>query len=214
MNGMPSQAPLRSDARRNRDQIIRAAKEIFAARGLTVPMDEIAREAEVGVGTLYRRFPDREALIRAVFRDGVRVIAAEARAALEQEPTAWDALVRIIGQSVQLRLLMRLRAHGAALAAIVREDEEIERYRGEAFDVLDEVVRRAQDEGSLRADVGVGDLAVLFVSVAHQTHSLAPEATALAPGRVLGIVLDGLRARDAGALPGRPLTRADLDVRR
>jgi len=213
MNGMPSQAPLRSDARRNRDQILRAAKEIFAARGLTVPMDEIAREAEVGVGTLYRRFPDREALIRAVFRDSVRAIAAEARAALEQEPTAWDALVRIIRQTAQLRLSMRLHAHRAAVAAIVREDEEIERYRREAFDVLDEVMRRAQDEGSLRADVGLGDLAVLFVSVVHQPHNLAPEAAELAPGRVLGIMLDGLRARDAGALPGRPLTAADLDAR-
>jgi AcrR family transcriptional regulator len=214
MNGMPSQAPLRSDARRNRDQILRVAKEIFAARGLTVPMDEIAREAEVGVGTLYRRFPDREALIRAVFRDSVRAIAAETRAALEQEPTAWDALVRIIRQSAQLRLSMRLHAHRATVAAIVREDEEIERYRREVFDVLDEVVRRAQGEGSLRADVGLGDLAVLFVSVVHQPHNLAPEAAELAPGRVLGIMLDGLRARDAGALPGRPLTAADLDVRR
>jgi AcrR family transcriptional regulator len=213
MNGMPSQAPLRSDARRNRDQILRAAKEIFAARGLTVPMDEIAREAEVGVGTLYRRFPDREALIRAVFRDCVHAIAAETRAALEEEPTAWDALVRILHQSAQLRLSMRLQAHRAVVAALVREDEETERYRREAFDVMDEVVRRAQAEGSLRADVGLGDLAVLFVSVVLQPHDLAPEAAGLAPGRVLGIMLDGLRARDAGVLPGRPLTRADLGMR-
>ncbi|WP_414638615.1 TetR/AcrR family transcriptional regulator [Actinophytocola sp.] len=210
MNGMTSEAPLRSDARRNRDQILRAAKEIFAARGLTVPMDEIAREAEVGVGTLYRRFPDREALIRAVFRDNVRTIAEDIRAALDEEPTAWDALVRIIRQSAQLRLSMRLHAHRAAVAAMVRDDEETERYRREAFDVLDEVVRRAQEEGSLRTDVGLGDLAVLFVSVVHQTHDLAAEAAELAPGRVLGIMLDGLRARDAVPLPGRPLTRSDL----
>jgi AcrR family transcriptional regulator len=213
MTGPTAEATLRSDARRNRDQIIRAAKEIFAARGLTVPMEEIAREAEVGVGTLYRRFPDREALIRAVFRDNVRVIAADTRAALDEEPTAWDALVRIIRQSAQLRLSMRLHAHRKAARAIVR-DEETDRYRREAFDVLEEVVRRAQDEGSLRADVGLGDLAVLFVSVVHHTHDLAPEAAAVAPGRVLGIMLDGLRARDAGELPGRPLTRADLDARR
>jgi AcrR family transcriptional regulator len=204
-----SEASLRSDARRNRDQILRAAREIFAARGTSVPMEEIAREAEVGVGTLYRRFPDREALIRAVFRDNVRAIAEDIRAALDEEPTAWDALVRIIRQSAQLRLSMRLHAHRKAVAAMVR-DEETERYRREAFDVLDDVVRRAQEEGSLRADVGLGDLAVLFVSVVHQTHDLAPDAAELAPGRVLGIMLDGLRARDAAALPGRPLTRADL----
>jgi hypothetical protein len=109
---------------------------------------------------------------------------------------------------------MRLQAHRAVVAALVREDEETERYRREAFDVMDEVVRRAQAEGSLRADVGLGDLAVLFVSVVLQPHDLAPEAAGLAPGRVLGIMLDGLRARDAGVLPGRPLTRADLGMRR
>lgn len=207
---MTSETSLRSDARRNRDQILRAAKDIFAARGLTVPMEEIAREAEVGVGTLYRRFPDREALIRAVFRDNVRTIAEDVRAALDEEPTAWDALVRIVHQSAQLRLSMRLHAHRTEVAALVRDDEETERYRRAAFDMLDEVVRRAQDEGSLRADVGLGDLAVLFVSVVHETHDLAPDAARLAPGRVLGIMLDGLRARGAAPLPGRPLTRADL----
>ncbi len=211
MNGTTSQAPLRSDARRNRDQILRAAKEIFAARGLAVPMEEIAREAEVGVGTLYRRFPDREALILAVVRDSIRAVAEETRAALAEEPTAWDALVRIIQQSAQLRLSMRVNTHSAAIAALVRGDEEIERYRDAAFDVLGEVVRRAQAEGSLRADVGVGDLAMLFVSVLHQPHNLTGDAARTAPGRVLAIMLDGLRARDTTTLPGRALTRADLD---
>src|ERR1044072_6201015 len=204
MTGPTAEATLRSDARRNRDQIIRAAKEIFAARGLTVPMEEIAREAEVGVGTLYRRFPDREALILAVFRDSVRAVAAEARAALAEEPTAWSALVRIIGLSAQLRLSMRLQTYSAAVAELLKADEEIGRHRRAAFDVLEEGVHRAQAEGSLRTDVGVGDLAMLFVSVMHQTHGLTGEAGALAPGRVLAIMLDGLRARDANALPGRP----------
>jgi AcrR family transcriptional regulator len=209
-----SDASLRSDARRNRDQILRAAKEIFAARGTSVPMEEIAREAEVGVGTLYRRFPDREALIRAVFQDSVRAVAAEARAALADEPTAWDALVRIIAQSAQLRLSMRLHTYSQAVAELLKSDVEIDRHRRAAFDVLEEVVHRAQEERSLRTDVGVGDLAMLFVSVLHQTHGLTGEAAELAPRRVLAIMLDGLRARDADPLPGRPLTRADVDARR
>jgi len=209
-----AEATLRSDARRNRDQILRAAKEIFAARGTAVPMEEIAREAEVGVGTLYRRFPDREALILAVFRDSVRAVAAEARAALAEEPTAWAALVRIIGLSAQLRLSMRLQTYSEAVADMLKADEEIGRHRRAAFDVLEEVVHRAQAEGSLRTDVGVGDLAMLFVSVMHQTHGLNGEAGGLAPGRVLAIMLDGLRARDANPLPGRPLTRADVDAGR
>src|ERR1044072_791004 len=101
MTGPTAGARRRSDARRNRDQIVRAAKEIFAARGLTVPMEEIAREAEVGVGTLCRRVPDRKPLIRAVTGDNVLVIAADTRAALDEEPTAWDPLVRITRQSAQ-----------------------------------------------------------------------------------------------------------------
>jgi AcrR family transcriptional regulator len=210
MNGTTSEAPLRSDARRNRDQILRAAREIFAARGLAVPMEEIARAAEVGVGTLYRRFPDREALIRAVFRDAVHAVATETKAALAEEPTAWDALVRIIRQSAQLRLSMRMHTYSAAAAAIVGGDEEIGRHRRTAFDVLEEVVHRAQEEGSLRPDVGVGDLAMLFVAVLHQKHDLGGEAAELVPGRLLAIMLDGLRARDTTTLPGRPLTRADL----
>ena len=213
MNGT-SQPLLRSDARRNRDQILRVAKEIFAARGIAVPMEEIAREAEVGVGTLYRRFPDREALIRAVFRDSVRAVAVEARAALADAPTAWDALVRIIGQSAQLRLSMRLHTDSRAIAALLEADDEINQHRRAAFDALEEVMHRAQAEGSLRPDVGVGDLAMLFVSVMHQAHGLTGEAAGLAPGRVLAIMLDGLRAREAEPLPGRPLTRADVDARR
>ena len=75
---------LRADARRNRDQIVAAAKQWFAVQGPDVPMEEIARAAGVGVGTLYRRFPDREALIRAVVRESLTISVAEARAALEE----------------------------------------------------------------------------------------------------------------------------------
>ncbi|MPZ79223.1 MAG: TetR family transcriptional regulator [Actinophytocola sp.] len=204
--------PLRSDARRNRDQILRVAKEIFAEQGVSVPMEEIARRADVGVGTLYRRFPDREALIRAVFRDSFRTVATETRAALEEEPTAWDALVRIMGQSAHLRLSMRLHAYSAAVAAIVEADEESERFRRAAVDVLEQVMARAQAEGTLRRDVDVGDLTMLFVSVVHQPHNLPAEAARMAPGRVLAIMLEGLRAPAADPLPGRPLTRADVDA--
>lgn len=217
MNATPPDAPLRSDARRNRDQILRVAKEIFAARGLAVPMEEIAREAEVGVGTLYRRFPDREALIRAVFRDSVRAVAVEATDALAEEPTAWDALVRVFRLSAQLRLSLPVshsHQHSPAAEEMLRADEEISSLRRGTFEVLEKLVRRAQREGSLRRDVGVGDLVMLFVSVVHQTHGLTGEPARLAPGRVLAIMLDGLRARGgrdtADPLPGRPLTRADL----
>lgn len=204
-----SEVPLRADARRNRDQILVAAREIFAERGAEVPMEEIARRASVGVGTLYRRFVDREALIRAVFRDTFQTVADETRAALAQERTAWDALMRIMRQSAWLHVSVQ--AKSPRVTAVVRADEETSRVRDELLDVLDEVVRRAQEEGSLRRDVGVGDLAMLFVSVVHQVQSVTEDAAGLVPGRVLAIMMDGLRAPAPGPLPGRPLTRGDLE---
>ena len=77
--------PLRADARRNRDQIIAAARSMFASGGLDVPMDEIARTARVGVGTLYRRFTDRDALVKAVLEDNLARILTETRTAAAEE---------------------------------------------------------------------------------------------------------------------------------
>jgi AcrR family transcriptional regulator len=200
--------PLRADARRNRDQILVAAREIFAERGADVPMEEIARRASVGVGTLYRRFADREALIRAVFFEGFQTVAEEVHAAVTEEPTAWAALMRIMRQSAWLHVSVT--AKSARITAVVKADPETSRLRDQLLDMLDEVVRRAQAEGTLRGDVGVGDLAMLFMSVVNQVHAVTPEAAGLAPGRVLAIMMDGLRAPAPGGLPGRPLTRADL----
>jgi AcrR family transcriptional regulator len=200
--------PLRADARRNRDQILAAAREIFAERGADVAMEEIARRASVGVGTLYRRFADREALIRAVFRETYQLVADETRAALAEEPTGWAALMRIMRLSAWLHVSVQ--AKSPLVTAVVKADPDSSRLRDYLLDMLDEVVRRAQAEGTLRRDVGTGDLAVLFMSVVKQSHVLTPEASVLAPGRLLAIMMDGLRAPAPDELPGRPLTRADL----
>jgi AcrR family transcriptional regulator len=201
--------PLRADARRNRDQILVAAREIFAERGADVAMEEIARRASVGVGTLYRRFADREALIRAVFHETFQVVEAETRAALTEEPTAWAALMRIMRQSAWLHVSVQVSS--PRVRAVVKTDSESSGLRERMLEMLDAVVRRAQEEGSLRRDVGVGDLAMLFLAVVKQGNTLTPEAAGWAPGRALAIMMDGLRAPGPGELPGRPLTRADLD---
>jgi AcrR family transcriptional regulator len=205
------EAPLRADARRNRDQILAAAREIFTERGVDVAMEEIARRASVGVGTLYRRFADREALIRAVFHETYQVVEAEMRAALAESPTGWDALMRIMRQSAWLHVSVQ--AKSPLVTAVVKADPSTSELRERVLDMLDEVVRRAQGEGSLRRDVGAGDLAVLFMSVVKQPHALTPEAGGLAPLRALAIMMDGLRAPGSDELPGRRLTRADLDFR-
>jgi AcrR family transcriptional regulator len=204
------ETPLRADARRNRDQILVAAREIFAERGADVAMEEIARRASVGVGTLYRRFADREALIRAVFHDTFQAVSEETQAALDEEPTGWAALLRIMRQSAWLHVSVQVKS--PRVTAVVKADPETRRLRDHLLDMIDEAVRRAQAEGTLRRDVGVGDIATLFMSVVHHPgHAITAEASGLAPGRVLAIMMEGLRAPASGELPGRPLTRTDLD---
>ncbi|WP_433288899.1 TetR/AcrR family transcriptional regulator [Pseudonocardia sp. CA-142604] len=203
---------LRADARRNRDQIVAAAKQWFAVQGPDVPMEEIARAAGVGVGTLYRRFPDREALIRAVVRESLTISVAEARAALAEEPTAWQALVRVLRQSRELRLIVRLTTAAQPAKTIVKDDEESSELRRAMIEVLDNVVHAAQAEGTLRTDVDTGDVSMLFTLLVRPVPLLDEETAELAQERCTALVLDGLRAHTGTPLPGRPLTAADVGL--
>jgi AcrR family transcriptional regulator len=203
------ETPLRADARRNRDQIIAAARRIFSAEGSDVPMEEIARAAGVGVGTLYRRFPDRDALIGAVARDNFGRVLTEARAASAEEPTAWDALVRFLRQSQELKLSVQLAMVSRAASAIAEEALTNE-FRRALLAELDLVVHAAQAEGSLRKDIDTGDVAVLFALLLRQITNRSGEAARLTQERSMVLMLDGLRAQSSSPLPGRPLTSADL----
>jgi AcrR family transcriptional regulator len=205
------EARLRADARRNRDQIVAAAKAMFARQGPDAPMEEIAREAGVGVGTLYRRFPDRQALIRAVAQDNFAVVLAETHAAVASEPTAWDALVRIVRESRELHLSVRLALLSPLAASIIRDDPMTGRFRRELLETVDGVVRAAQAEGTLRPDVATGDVAALL-SLLFARLPVLPAGTAwLVSERALALMLDGLRAQPGAELPGRPLTIDDFD---
>ena len=201
---------LRADARRNRDRIVAAAKTCFTAHGADVPMEEIARAAGVGSGTLYRRFPDRAALIHAVALDNLRHTLAEVRAAVAEEPSAWGALVRFLRQSYELRLAVQLAMASPVARAIVENDPETDELRRAMLEVLDGVVRGAQAEGSLRADIGTGDVAAMFVLLVRPLPFPHEDSSRLATERCMALMLDGLRARPDGRLPGQPLTRADL----
>jgi len=206
---------LRADARRNRDQILAAAKEIFAEQGVSVPMEEIARRASVGVGTLYRRFRDRDALLRAVLEDVIERVVVEAREAHRTEPTAWRALVRIMRQSAQFRVIMRVFRRSSEVQSLRLNTQEIACLRNEAYDIVDEVVAAAHREGSLRTDVGTADIIMMFSAAMHQGLALRDETAVLVADRALAIMLDGLRADPTREpLPGRPLARADVEIDR
>lgn len=203
---------LRADARRNRDQIVAAARKIFADHGPDVPMEEIARAAAVGVGTLYRRFPDRESLIREIARENFDRMLSQARAAFEEEPTAWEALVRILRDSRELQLSVQLAMLSPMAHAVLRDDPKTEEFRAGLLQTMGDVVKAGQAEGSLRTDIDTGDVAILAAMLLRRVPKGRFTAIAdLATDRCTAIMLDGLRAGAGTELPGRPLTAEDIE---
>src|SRR5215216_3947062 len=97
-------ARLRADARRNLDRVLAAARDVFIEQGPGAPLEEIAARAGVGIATLYRRFPDRRALQRAVALDVLGRIAVEARAAIDEEPDGFSALIRYMRRALSLQV--------------------------------------------------------------------------------------------------------------
>jgi AcrR family transcriptional regulator len=205
-----AQTPLRADARRNRDQIIAAARAIFAEHGPEIAMEEIARTAGVGVGTLYRRFPDRDSLIRAVAVDSFQRVLDDAKAAARDEPTAWQALVRLLYQSAELQLSVQLAMQSQRALATLKQHPVVLALRDELLAEVDRMVRGAQEEGNLRPDVDTGDIAQLLSVRLRAPRMKTPEIARMAADRSIAIMIDGLRATPGTPLPWRPLTTEDL----
>jgi AcrR family transcriptional regulator len=208
------EAPLRADARRNREQIINAARRLFVERGADVPMDEIAREAGVGVGTLYRRFPDREELIRAVSVENFRQLRADAKRIVDEETDPGRALERLLRLSMDLRLGMTLSLLSPREFAALHASGEITDVRAELLASLATIVERAQEAGSLRADVGAGDVVFALTTLARPIAKQGHELAEMVSSRLVAIMLDGLRATPGSPLPGRAVTAGDLETLR
>lgn len=207
----PTTTPLRADARRNRDQILDAAARAFVEVGPDVPMDEIARRAGVGVGTLYRRFADRESLVVAVVRNSLDALRERVRTATENEPRAWDALVQSMSFSRELRLSLPSTSElPPGLAGAVRNDPGTRQVREELTGMIVRLVTAAQQEGSLRTDVGPGDVTQLFALVYRAAPTRPDDPADLATNRALAVILDGLTTRGHTPLPGQPLGAGDL----
>jgi AcrR family transcriptional regulator len=202
---------LRADARRNRDQILGAARDVFVEQGTGAPLEEVARRAGVGIGTLYRRFPDRQALQRAVALDTLIRVTQEAHLALAEEPDAFRALARYMHRAIDLRvgaIMPRL------MAQLSLEDGLLLQARDEAAVPVRALIDAAQANGTLRPDVDFGDIGLLIARLCQPLLGPIPHNTAddLAH-RHLALLLDGLRSglvRPAGTLPGPALSLADL----
>jgi AcrR family transcriptional regulator len=200
---------LRADARANRERILVAACAAFVERGADVPLEEIAARAEVGIATLYRRFPDRAALQRAVALDVLSQIAEEARAAIEQEPDAFTALTRYMRRALAMQVSAVV---PALLGSVDVEDEEFRSIRSESASLLEEMIARAQAEGALRPGIAFGDIALLLVRLSRPLPGTLDRARDLDMAqRHLTVLIDGMRTeRATSALPGAGLTLDDL----
>jgi AcrR family transcriptional regulator len=189
--------PLRRDAERNRKRILDAARALVAEHGLDVSHDDIAKAADVGVGTVYRRFPDKQDLFDELLAEQVADLVAMAERARE-EADPWTGVTAFVTGNLErqagdpgLRELMTS-GRGSDLALRAR--------RRMAVAIVD-LVDRAHATGQLRADVGVGDIAVAEMMVAEiveRAQGIEPELWR----RALAVVLDGLRDRGQAPLPG------------
>ena len=188
---MEGDRPLRRDAALNREKILRAAREVFGQHGLGVTLDDVARHAGVGVGTVYRRFPDKETLVRALFEQDLGIRQASAERALAH-PDAWEGFVDFLmemsadlAENRGLQEVIMLGSHSS---------EPIETVRGGMLPFLEALISRAQESGDLRAEITPSDIPVVvqMLSAASQfTQGKRPEIWR----RYFEIVLNGIRQR-------------------
>jgi AcrR family transcriptional regulator len=187
---MPVDRPLRADARRNRERLLQVAKEAFAEEGVAVPLDDIARRAGLGPGTLYRHFPTKEALFEAVVHDRLRRMVDDARA-LHEAADAGAALFgfieRLVAEAAPKQDLV-----DALAGAGVDVRSTMATTGGDLRAEIAELLRRAQVAGDVRADITIADLMALFsgllMALRARSHADAD------PGRALAVLCAGLRA--------------------
>ncbi|MGY5011419.1 TetR/AcrR family transcriptional regulator [Streptomyces sp. 900105755] len=195
--------PLRRDAARNRERIVHAAREVFGRRGLGVTLDDVAKHAGVGVGTMYRRFPTKEALVRAVFEQDLAMRQESAEQALTH-PDPWQGLVDFLmtmtadlAENRGLHEVIMLGSHSS---------EPFETARGGMLPYLEALIRRAQESGQLRTEVTASDIPVMqqmLIAAAQFTQGRRPDIWR----RYIEILLNGLRQRPDDL----PLTTPSLD---
>jgi len=200
---------LRADARLNRERILAAARVSFVERGADVPLEEIAARAGVGIATLYRRFPDRAALQRAVALDVLTQAGQEARAAIDEEPDAFSALVRYMRRALAMQVSAVV---PALLGSVDLEDEEFRAVRMESATLMEAMIERAQAEGALRPGIAFGDIGLLLVRLSRPLPGTLDRAVDLEMAqRHLTLLIDGMRSeRATEALSGVELTLDDL----
>ena len=198
---MTAARPLRADAERNRQRIVDAAKTVFAERGVDVSVEDIAAAAGVGIGTFYRRFPDRESLVEAVFATKLERVTQLAREALESED-AWQAFRTFL--MTVARMHARDRGLKDVLLSSDRGREQAAALRETIQPLVRQLIDRAKATGALREDVSLFDIVMIYQAVgaiADITRDVSPDYFE----RTLTLLVDGLaQKRTTTPMPAPP----------
>jgi AcrR family transcriptional regulator len=182
---------MRADARRNRAQILQAAETAFAEEGVGVPIDEIAQRACVGVGTVYRHFPTKEALFEAVIVTRMQALAEEAKALSDAEDPAdalFGFLTRLATQACSKRDLV-----DALSGAGIEIKEASKAFKDDLESAMSVLLQRAQAAGDVRTDIQLEDIFGLVMG----TCTLQHHEPACNQERMLSVVCDGLRTHNS-----------------
>jgi AcrR family transcriptional regulator len=201
--------PLRRDAERNRQRILKAAAEVFTERGLDVSLDEVARHAGVGVGTVYRRFGTKEELIEALFVERVESIAALAEQAFAM-PDPWTGLVcfmeqmaEVLADDLGLRQMLMFASYGQNLVSYARQRNA---------PLVTRLIERAQAAGQVRGDLRQTDLLLIIFMLSDAARLARPVSPDLWR-RYLTLITDGMRPQRDGVtpLPVPPLLPEEME---
>jgi AcrR family transcriptional regulator len=195
--------PLRRDAARNRERILEAARDLFQQRGLSASLNDIAHHAGVGVGTVYRHFPNKDELVEGLFEQRVAEIVARMEAALE-DPDPWRGLTEFVRYSTAMQAADR------GLKDVLGGHHQLERIskiRARLMPLGEALVGRAHAAGQLREDIGASDLPVLQAMIAGLIDATVDTSPTLYR-RFLDIMIRGMAVRPQDE---PPLTAAALE---
>jgi AcrR family transcriptional regulator len=189
--GPPFEKPLRADARRNRERILESAREVFSEVGAEAQIDDVARRAGVGVGTVYRHFPTKEALLVELVRQKFVALGASAREALERDGEPFEVLAELMRANAAT-----IEDDAALQQTLVGFDEEIWAHAAPAQQELlamtEELISRAKRAGTIRADATGWDVAMLMCGLC---ATMAHSAPGFDAQRHLELAIDALRPR-------------------
>jgi AcrR family transcriptional regulator len=182
--------PKRADARRNYEKLIAAAREEFAEEGTGATLEDVARRAGVGIGTLYRHFPTRQDLLEAVYLDEVQAICDSAEKYVDQPPlealTGW--LHEFVGFAAKKRALAE-----ELFAYVDRDSPVFSSCANAIYGAGEDLLKRAQEAGAVRPDVDISDVTKMVGGIAAIRTADAEQID-----RILGLALDGLRVATEG----------------